>query len=565
VRIHLLAVFRHFVLWLALCCGAALAAQAPSSSAPLDLMAGGSLAVAAAGDEFPATRDQVDAWLAARPRAAKVSIFGGAYWLHARVRHGEARTDWLLDPNNTIIEAVEARVYGSDGSVQRLASGYRAPHEHALHYGVPLALSPLVEYDVVVRFSSPYYASVPRFELLPETAYGPKVTRENSVVLAALGAMAALGVFNLFLFLLARTRSHLYYAGQMLAGCWGWAMTFQVPAELFGWHDLRWHYVPFFLVPMFGSLFCTEFLELRRHAPRLDRAFRALAVVAAMLAPTAVFALPYAHGIATVVIAVWINLALVCGIRAWIGGFQPARFFVMAFVALALPASVILPGNLDLIPDLVENAELLTVVGATLEGLLQAFALADRIRLARLEKDSYSAQLAQALKVAHTDVLTGIGNRFAFNGALQQHVEQGRRGETAPHLLLVIDLDGLKIVNDRYGHKRGDELIKALGDGLRAITAQRGACFRIGGDEFAIFAPVHDEARLRTELAQLESELQQRGFEHSGISYGVAYWSGPADPQELLHLADRNMYEHKLGRKRDRASIGDTMAAVLGD
>jgi len=477
------------------------------------------------------------------------------------VRHEALLTAWLLDPSNTIIERIEARVYGSDGSVQQLISGYRAPHVHAMHYGVPLTLAPQIDYDVVVRFDSPYYASVPRFDLLPEAAYRSQVTQDNVVMLACLGALAALGVFNLFLYLLARTRSHLYYAGQMLAGCWGWAMTFQVPAELFGWHDLRWHYVPFFLIPVFGSLFCTEFLELRRHAPRMDRAFRVLALVSLALAPSAVFALPYAHGIATVVIAAWINLALYCGIRSWIGGFQPARFFVMAFVALALPASIILPGNLDLIPDLVRNAELLTVVGTMFDGLLQAFALADRIRLARLEKDSYSAQLAQALNVAHTDVLTGIGNRFAFGSTIQKHVDDRRRGEVAPQLLMVIDLDGLKVVNDLHGHKRGDELIKAVADGLRALTEQSGNCFRLGGDEFAIFAPAHDEARLRAGLAQLEAQLQQRGFDNSGISFGVAYWSGPADPQELVHLADRQMYEHKVARKRDR----DTAFAALSD
>jgi diguanylate cyclase (GGDEF)-like protein len=565
VRPDLLAVLRPLVLWLLLACGGAFAAPVLtlSPAAPLDVLPAGTLAVAAAGDDFPASREQIDGWLAARPPIYTVSIFGGAYWLHARVRHEALLTTWLLDPNNTIIERVEARVYGSDGSVQRLSSGYHAPHLYAMHYGVPLKLAPQVDYDVVLRFESPYYASVPRFELLPESAYRSNATQENIVALGCLGAVAALGVFNLFLYLLTRTRSHLYYAGQMLAGCWGWSMTFQVPAELFGWHDLRWHYLPFFLVAMFGSLFCAEFLELRRHAPRMDRAFRVLALVALALSPSAVFAVPYAHGIATIVIAAWINLALYCGIRSWLRGFQPARFFVMAMLALALPASIILPGNLDLIPDLVRNAELLTLVGSMLDGLLQAFALADRIRLARLEKDSYSAQLSQALSVAHTDVLTGIGNRFAFGGAIQQHVDERRHGEVAPQLLMVIDLDGLKVINDLHGHQRGDELIKTLADGLRALTAQSGSCFRLGGDEFAIFAPAHDEPRLRAGLAHLEAQLQQLGFGNSGISFGVAYWSGPADPQELVHQADRNMYEHKLGRKRDRASVGETMAAAL--
>jgi diguanylate cyclase (GGDEF)-like protein len=423
-----------------------------------------------------------------------------------------------------------------------------------LHYGKDVTLSAGVSYDVLIRFESPYYASIPRFELVTETAYQHKVLTENVVVLTGLGALAALAVFNFFVFLLARTRSHLYYAGQMLAGFWGWAMVFHVPAELFGWHDLRLHYIPFYLAPAVGSLFCIEFLELRERQPRLFKLFRALVVLSLGLSPLAVFALAYAHAVATLLISAWIMLALIGGTRSLLGGFGPARFFVLAFVALLLPSLIILPGNLDLIPDLVENAEMLTLVGVVLEGILQAFALADRIRTINAERDHYSAQLVQALKVARTDVLTGIGNRFAFGQALQHHGEVRRRSAGSAHLLFVIDLDGLKLVNDHLGHARGDELIKTLADGLLALTATSGSCFRLGGDEFAIFAAADEEPRLRDGLAQLELQLREQGFELSGISYGVAHWIVDSDdPAEMIRLADYNMYQHKLSRKRGRA------------
>jgi predicted signal transduction protein with EAL and GGDEF domain len=227
----------------------------------------------------------------------------------------------------------------------------------------------------------------------------------------------------------------------MITGCWGWAMTFQLPAELFGWHDLRWHYIPFFLVPALGSWFCVEFLELRRHQRWAATAFNMIAWTSLALSPMAVFVLSYAHGTATLLISAWMGLALYCGVRAWLRGYRPARFFVLAFVVLFAPAAIILPGNLDLIPDRVENAELWTLVGAMLDGLLQAFALADRIRSMTAEKDSYLKQLGHALQVAHTDVLTGIGNRFAFGRALEDAMS-ARREQPSPQLLMAIDLDG---------------------------------------------------------------------------------------------------------------------------
>jgi diguanylate cyclase (GGDEF)-like protein len=533
---------------LAAATAAALAAPLALTSAggPVDLMDSGRLYHADADQAFPAGRDGLAALQGRLRPAPQVNIFGGAYWLHAQLRPEAPAAQWVLDPNNTIIERVELRLYGSDGSVQQAITGYRAPHAYAMHYGTPVRLVPGVVYDVLVRFESPYYASAPRIQLSEAAAYQRKVTRENAAVLAALGATAALGVFYFFLFLLARTRAHLYYAGQVLCGGLGWAMTFQLPAELLGWHDLRWHYGFFFFGAAFGCLFCLEFLQLRRHQRWAARAFRVLAALCVLLSPMAVFALPYAHATATLLISAWIGLALVCGVRAWRRGYRPARFFVLAFLALALPASVILPGNLDLIPDLVDNAELLTLVGAVLEALLQAFALADRIRIMTREKDSYLAQLGHALQVAHTDVLTGIGNRFAFGRALQEAQQARRRKEAPPgQLLFAIDLDGLKRVNDSHGHQRGDELIQAVAQGLIALTAPAGACFRLGGDEFAILAPAEDDARLR-------AGLRAMGFADSGISYGLARWVGDADPQQLMELADRQMYAHKAGRKRER-------------
>ena len=525
-----------------------------SPASPLNLLDHGQLSVASPDDRFPAQRSELVGWLAARSAAPSVSIFGGSYWLHAAVRHDDAVSRWILDPNNTIIDRVEARLYGSDGSLQQLITGYRAPHDHALHYGKAVTLSAGVSYDVLIRFESPYFASIPRFELVTEAAYRHKVLTENVAVLTMLGAMAALALFNFFLYLLARRRSHLYYAGQMLAGCWGWAMVFHVPAELFDWHDLRFHYIPFYLAPAVGSLFCIEFLELRERQPRLFKLFRALVVLSLALSPLAVFALAYAHAVATLLISAWIMLALISGIRSLMGGFGPARFFVLAFVALLLPSLIILPGNLDLIPDLVDNAEILALAGTMLEGVLQAFALADRIRMINAEKDDYAARLGQALKVARTDALTGIGNRLAFDLALQQHSESQRRSAGPAPLLFVIDLDGLKRVNDHLGHARGDELIRQLAGGLVALTAPGGSCFRLGGDEFAIFADAGEEQRLRDGLAHLELHVRAQGFELSGISYGVAHWSADSDdPAEMIRLADRNMYQHKLSRKRGRA------------
>ena len=558
------------LLWCVGFCSPLLAAPAVVQASPeaaVDLLALGALYPANRGDSFPEQAQHIELWLADRKPATHVNLLGGGYWLFARVRHDSAMTQWVLDPNNTLLEHVDARLWGSDGSVQRVRSGYTTRREYALHYGKGVTLQPGVTYDMLLRFDSRYYASVPRFEVLTESVYQHKVLFENTVILGSLGAMLVLGLFNLFLYVLAREGAYLWYCVQLLLGTAAWAMVFQLPAELLGWHELRVHYLPFFLLPAASSMFCIEFLELRKRLPTMYRLHRGLIAVSLLMAPLAVFALSWAHAAATLLISVWLVMTLTSGVRSWLGGYRPARFFVLAFVALLIPALIILPANLDLVPDLIDNAELVTLLGSAIEGLLQAFALADRIRLLNVERDSYAAQVREALHVAHTDAMTGIANRYAFDLALKQRTRRPAEGgmdtsltatanaeAAVPLLLLVIDLDGLKQINDRHGHGRGDEFLKAVAVGLRSVAGEAASCYRIGGDEFAILAPRRLEAQLQRGLAQLEAQLQAEGFEEVGISYGIAHWSDEAAVQELVHQADQAMYQNKTRRKQLRSA-----------
>ena len=549
------------LLALAWCCaGAARAAEEPplvqaTAARPMDLVEAAWLAEAGADEAFPAEGAALAAWFDGHRRLSRISLQGGHYWLAARVSHQEPGTlRWIFDPNNTLIERVELRLAGSDGSRQRVVAGYGEPRVHMLHYARDVQLQPGVEYVALVRLDGSYFASVPRLEFTPEPLFHRKLLRENLLVLGSLGAMVALALFNLFLFTLTRTASHLYYFAQLGLAVWAWSMVFQIPTELWGWQELRLHYVPFFLMPAAASLFCMDFLGLRVRHPTLFRLHAGVVASGVLLAPVAVFALPWANLVASVLISAWMVLTLASGYVSLRSGFRPARFFVLAFTALAVPGLIILPGNLDLIPDLVDNAEAWTLFGSAVEALLQAFALADRIRLLGQEKDRVAEQLIHTLQVAHTDAMTGLGNRYAFDLMVEQRGTPGLQPDQQLCLLAVIDLDGLKQVNDRQGHARGDDLIRAVGRGLGRLQAEGARCYRLGGDEFAILALRHREVHIAEHLMLLELELVTAGFDQSGISYGIAHWEPGCDPFELLKRADGHMYENKARRKAERRS-----------
>jgi diguanylate cyclase (GGDEF)-like protein len=98
------------------------------------------------------------------------------------------------------------------------------------------------------------------------------------------------------------------------------------------------------------------------------------------------------------------------------------------------------------------------------------------------------AQRGDAHELARVDALTGLGNRRAFDEALDESLARARRNGSRV-AVLVTDLDGFKQINDVHGHMAGDECLKQAAATLRATVREGEGCFRWGGDEFAVLVP----------------------------------------------------------------------------
>ena len=120
--------------------------------------------------------------------------------------------------------------------------------------------------------------------------------------------------------------------------------------------------------------------------------------------------------------------------------------------------------------------------------------------------EELKAMYSEVEHVATTDALTGIGNRYLFDDVVKS-VSSDTAGAGARYLLM-FDLNGLKFVNDTYGHNEGDALIKAASDAISGVFSPYGQCFRIGGDEFAVIADFADGAALQRALKDLYSRMQ---------------------------------------------------------
>ena len=155
------------------------------------------------------------------------------------------------------------------------------------------------------------------------------------------------------------------------------------------------------------------------------------------------------------------------------------------------------------------------------------------------------ASVTRLAEEALTDPLTGIHNRRAFDLDLEREVSRARR-HGRPLTLAVIDVDGLKEINDRAGHGAGDEALRAVADALGTTARQEDGAYRIGGDEFALIlvdAEVADEEVVAERLRAAGAPACSVGV--ASLPPGMA-----AAADDLVLRADARLYELRAARGR---------------
>jgi diguanylate cyclase (GGDEF)-like protein/PAS domain S-box-containing protein len=151
---------------------------------------------------------------------------------------------------------------------------------------------------------------------------------------------------------------------------------------------------------------------------------------------------------------------------------------------------------------------------------------------------------AQLLAV--TDPLTGLGNYRWLVQVLDTEVRRFDRTRR-PFAVLLLDLDELKKINDRYGHMVGSRALCRLGDALRVYCRSIDTAARYGGDEFAVVLPETTAAAARVVASRIRDQLAKDNQQPPlSVSIGVAdYPEGGQTIEELLRAADRELYGMK--------------------
>ncbi len=292
---------------------------------------------------------------------------------------------------------------------------------------------------------------------------------------------------------------------------------------------------------------------------RLDRSWLYFGAGIAVFAVTdSIYLLQIAKG--TYVLGAMLDIGwplgmLLMGLAAW----QPAvrkRSTGDELPSILAPVGLALASLALLVYDHFEPTNLLALI------LASAALVAVLIRLSLTHREG-RVNLVSTRRQARTDALTGLGNRFALQRALDDVV-----AEPASHLLLMFDLDGFKNYNDSYGHPAGDTLLARLGSRLGAAIAADGLAYRIGGDEFCVLAPWPAGKDPEPLIERGRAALSERGEGFKvGASAGFAALPGDAaDADEALRVADRRLYADKnSGRVSARLQSAGVLRSALSE
>ncbi len=180
--------------------------------------------------------------------------------------------------------------------------------------------------------------------------------------------------------------------------------------------------------------------------------------------------------------------------------------------------------------------------------------------LARLQAQEVRIKSLEHL--VYIDDLTGLLNRRAFDNLITKELDRCQRGLSQGGLLVMIDLDNFKAINDSFGHLAGDTCLRAFADTLMASVRRMDSVARLGDDEFVILMANTDTNTALQRIQQLAWALNHVTFMWQGhaiairASVGVREFTGRETAESIIESADASLYASKSsGRHSSAAAV----------
>lgn len=495
--------------------------------------------------------------------AVNLGLSDAVLWLRFELTDPGAPYPWILDMDRPLEQEIVLYFEDDAGSWRELPSCSERPCADGMMFRRPVFPLPSLSATPRIFFVSIKTQTSMQFfpNISTPNAYWEKSKIQYLGQGLYFGLCLAMILYNLSIFMNLGDRTYLYYVLYVLCLSLYLAVTHGVAVEQVSFVSVP-HLVKFDLICLglsitIAALFTRTFLLTAKNTPWADRALQAYMVLAGLSPILSIFleirtVLPLFNLLGGMGPFVTLIPAVICLRR----GFRPARYFIAAYSCFTGGVVVFVASYDGLIP-LSKWTFHAFQMGSSLEIVLLALALGDRIRSLRKEKEALAESQKYYKKTSIIDGLTGLYNRRCYEGKMVEEVRRAQQ-ENTPLSLLILDVDHFKRFNDQYGHPQGDMVLIRLGKILMNNARKSDIPCRYGGEEFALILPQTDVTsagrvaeRIREDFGQKAFDVGQEKPVRVTVSIGVAELLEDDSAFSLLKKADDALYDSKRnGRNR---------------
>ncbi|PWS56700.1 diguanylate cyclase [Pseudoalteromonas sp. meg-B1] len=391
-----------------------------------------------------------------------------------------------------------------------------------------------------------HFAKPVSINVIPQSAFVKLQFYINSLSLVSITIMLTLACMALIMFFKTQHRVALFCAGYIGLHGIGWAFAAGIVALLFNYHAINTHYFGMYIFAFAiacASSFAYYLFNFDQHTRTgISRFLKYFSITAFACGFLNLF-LPFhwvfylAHFLA----AIWVYLSLKLGFTMLGMKDFRAKYFLTGNLVYSLSLVIFILSHLNLIE--ISSPELWVLIALAIDCICILLSLSEWLKI---KQNNY----IKALELSRRDPLTKVGNRLQLQEILDNLDNF--------YLIVFIDCDNIKSVNDHLGHAHGDKLLIEVTRLIQNALADIGEVCRTGGDEFICVCNVQSAQQLAQLILSINESLNyihqqvQKHWPLSGVSYGLASSEECNDYKACLTLADQRMYTLKHQRKNKR-------------
>jgi len=457
-------------------------------------------------------------------------------------------SDWYILPQANFIDVGVAYWQSDNGDLIKLAdfsqSHINQPAIIMHGQAFKLSFASAGKGYLWIYLDAKHYPTPVDLKILSEPAFLHHQFYVNSLTLIAISVMLTLAVMAFVMFLRVKQKVALFCAGYVGLHGLGWAFASGALNAIYASPTFNKHYLGMYLFAFAISCASTYTYYLfnfdKEKTNKLGSALKYFTYASLVCGVCSVF-MPFyiVFYVAHFLAATWVMLSITTGFAMLSLNDFRAKYFLFGNLLYSLSLVVYVAFHFNMINA--SSSEIFVLSALAIDCVCILLSLSEWLKLKQHEFNTILYQ-------SRFDPLTQVGNRLLLDDELTKL-------SIFSYVIVFIDCDGIKKINDALGHTKGDEFLVNAANLMKNHVPHNTAVFRTGGDEFIWLCKVANKAELsqikialKEKLNSLHHTIKQQ-WPQSGISYGIASSDECQNYTECLTLADERMYSLKSAHK----------------